>query len=298
VDPHQTLARRREKHKFGVFQMSNATLHASGSRSDIRQVAAAHVLEGALGCLEDLQTRPHRFPAPPRARRVESESEQVATHTPLVKKIASGLYRQLPINMEFDDLLQAGMIGLLEAIRGFDINRQVAFATYAGIRIHGAMMDEIRRVVWAPRSVFQKARRVDQAVREIQNETGNRAARHAVADRLGIGVDECNELIEDAQARAMCPVDEIVESNYPDSAGGPLERVQAEAFTDDLVEAIATLSERERNVMELYYVEDMKLHEIGARLGLTESRVCQLHKQVVGRLRQALGDWRDESLAA
>lgn len=220
-----------------------------------------------------------------------SESELVQTHTPLVRKIAYGLCRQLPANMELDDLLQAGMIGLLEAIRGFDAERGVAFATYAGVRINGAMMDEIRRVLWAPRSVYQKARRVDQAVREIQNETGRRAADREVADRLGIDAGACQALLGEANVRTLCPVDGALEANVADGGEGPLEHLESDRFAEHLATATTHLSERERSVMQMYYIEDLKLHEIGRRLGLTESRVCQLHKQAVGRLREMLASW-------
>ncbi len=230
---------------------------------------------------------------------VLSESELVAQHTPLVRKIAYGLSRQLPANMELDDLLQAGMIGLLESIRGFDAARGVAFATYAGVRIHGAMMDEIRRVLWAPRSVYQKARRVDQAVREIQNETGRKAADREVADRLGIDADTCQALMGEASVRTLCPVDGALEANFADAGEGPLEQLESGRFAEQLATATTRLSERERSVMQMYYVEDLKLHEIGRRLGLTESRVCQLHKQAVARLRDMLSSWcADETVPA
>ncbi len=219
----------------------------------------------------------------------------VARHTPLVRKIAYGLGRQVPDTMEFDDLLQAGMIGLLEAIRGFESERGVAFATYAGVRIHGAMMDEIRRVQWAPRSVFQKARLVDRAVRELQNETGRKPAEHEIAERLGVSVDACAELIEEASVRAVYPVDATLEANYADDRKGPLEELEDERFASHLAAATERLSERERNIMKMYYVEGLKLHEIGRRLSLTESRVCQLHKQAVARLRGILASWQGEA---
>lgn len=215
----------------------------------------------------------------------------IRDHLPLIRKIAGSLRRQLPPNMEFDDLVQSGMVGLLEAVRGFDPDRGVAFTTYASVRIHGSMLDEIRRAVWAPRSVFQKARQIDEATRELQNESGRRANQNEIARRLGISADEYGELAREARFREFCQLDHVSESGWASTAQGPQEIVEREDFTDDLIQAIDNLPERERAILTMYYMQDMKLHEIGREIGLTESRVCQLHKQAVGHLREQLENW-------
>ncbi len=224
-------------------------------------------------------------------QRAADEDALIRENLPLVRKIAGSLHRQLPPNMEYDDLLQAGTVGLLEALRGFDPDRGVAFNTYANVRIHGAMLDEIRRSVWAPRSVFQKARRIDAVIRSLQNESGHKARPKEVARRLGMSVDQFDELAREARFREFCQIDNVPESGWESGERTPPEVVEEERFTDDLVQAIDRLPERERKILNMYYEQDMKLHEIGDAIGLTESRVCQLHKQAVIHIREQLGDW-------
>jgi RNA polymerase sigma factor for flagellar operon FliA len=245
---------------------------------------------------EDRETGPSRGPMQigkddHSPHRPVDENTLIRDNLPLVRKIAGSLRRQLPPNMEYDDLLQAGTVGLLEALRGFDPDRGVAFNTYANVRIHGAMLDEIRRAVWAPRSVFQKARRIDAATRSLQNESGHRARPNEVARRLGMSVDQFDELAREARFREFCQIDNVPESGWESAERTPPEVVEEERFTDDLVHAIDLLPERERTILTMYYEQDMKLHEIGDTIGLTESRVCQLHKQAVVHIREQLGDW-------
>jgi len=231
------------------------------------------------------------------ARRGEDQ-DMVTKHAPLVKRIAYHLVSRLPPSVLPDDLIQAGMIGLLEASRNYDSTQGASFETYAGIRIRGAMLDEIRRSDWAPRSVHKKARMVAEAVRGIENKTGRDARDHEVADALGMQLDEYHQVLQAASGyrvssfEELTPGDEAIAEHFTDDRGGPLDGLQKEDFKRSLAEAIAGLPERERLVMALYYDEELNLREIGEVLGVSESRVCQIHSQAVIRLQARMGEWQ------
>ena len=226
-----------------------------------------------------------------------TDTEIVAKHAPLVKRIAYHLVSRLPPSVLPDDLIQAGMIGLLEASRKYDASQGASFETYAGIRIRGAMLDEIRRSDWAPRSVHKKARVVAEAVRQIENETGRDARDHEVAERLEMPLDEYHTMLQAASGyRVMSfedigPGDDTYSESFMDGTGTPLEGLQKDDFKKYLADAISGLPERERLVMALYYSEELNLREIGEVLGVSESRVCQIHSQAVIRLQARMADW-------
>ncbi len=221
----------------------------------------------------------------------------VVKHAPLVKRIAYHLLNRLPPNVQVDDLIQAGMIGLLEAGHNYDPSQGASFETYAGIRIRGAMLDEIRRSDWTPRSVHRKARMVADAMRTIENNKGRDARDVEVADALGLSLEEYHRILLDASGCRIFSVEdlqtvgEISQERSNSAEIGPYEGVQNEAFRKALAEAIAGLPERERLVITLYYDEEMNLREIGQILGVTESRTCQIHSQATFRLRSRLADW-------
>ena len=225
-----------------------------------------------------------------------SDSEVVEKHAPLVKRIAYHLISRLPPSVQPDDLIQAGMIGLLEAARNYDSTQGASFETYAGIRIRGAMLDEIRRSDWAPRSVHKKARIVAEAVRTIENETGRDARDHEVAKCLDMSLEEYHQMLQSASAyRVMSfedigPGEDSYAENFTDERGTPLDGLQREDFKKTLADAIASLPERERLVMALYYNEELNLREIGEVLGVSESRVCQIHSQAVIRLQARMSN--------
>ncbi len=223
--------------------------------------------------------------------------ELVNQHAPLVKRIAYHLMNRLPPNVQADDLIQAGMIGLLEASRNYDPSQGASFETYAGIRIRGAMLDEIRRSDWTPRSVHRKARVVAEAMRTIENEYGRDARDVEVAEELGMNLKEYHAILQDASGCRIFSLDELaaVGDVMRGEAGGvhagPYEGLQKDAFKEALAQEIAGLPERERLVMALYYDEELNLREIGQILGVSESRVCQIHSQAALRLRSRLEEW-------
>jgi RNA polymerase sigma factor for flagellar operon FliA len=227
----------------------------------------------------------------------KTNDDLVILHEPLVKRIAYHLMSRLPPSVQADDLIQAGMIGLIEASRNFDPEQGASFATYAGIRIRGAMLDEIRRTDWTPRSVHRKAREVAEAVRKIENEKGRDARDIEVAEAMGLELTEYHKILQDATGCRIFSFDDpgalgCNGSVNPDrQANQPLENLQHGDFKRGLAEAIKGLPERERLVMALYYDEELNLREIGEILGVSESRVCQIHGQALIRLRARMEDW-------
>jgi RNA polymerase sigma factor for flagellar operon FliA len=217
----------------------------------------------------------------------------VARHAELVKRIAYHLAGRLPASVEVADLIQAGMLGLLEAASSYSAGKGASFETFAGIRIRGAMLDALRRLDWAPRSVHRKAREAAAAMREVELETGREARDTEVAARMGVSLDEYHRVVQDAANCQIASLDDTEgEVEVPDHASDPFREVQGGEFREALAAAIAELPERERLVMSMYYDDELNLKEIGAVLSVTESRVCQLHGQALVRLRARLASWR------
>jgi RNA polymerase sigma factor for flagellar operon FliA len=227
----------------------------------------------------------------------QGANDLVNQHAGLVKRIAYHLMNRLPPNVQADDLIQAGMLGLLEASRNYDPTQGASFETYAGIRIRGSMLDEIRRSDWTPRSVHRKARMVADAMREIENNEGRDARDVEVAQLLGMSLEDYHQILQDSTGCRVFSLDELnaVGEGLPDlgekMSDGPLEGLQKDAFKQSLSDAIAGLPERERLVVAMYYDDEMNLREIGHVLGVSESRVCQIHSQATLRLRSRLTEW-------
>lgn len=223
----------------------------------------------------------------------------VREHAPLVKRIAYHLLSRLPPSVQVDDLIQAGMEGLLEAAKHYNPGQGASFETYAGIRIRGAMLDELRRYDWTPRSVHRKARDVAEAMRLIEAKTGRDARDAEVAEMLGIPLAEYHQVLQDALSCRIFSVEELLESgdskleDFADSSASPIDRLTREGFAQALADAISGLPERERLVVSLYYEEELNLREIGEVLGVSESRVCQIQSQAMLRLRARMHDWLD-----
>lgn len=230
------------------------------------------------------------------AQAVDEQSLLIEKHAPLVKRIAYHMLGRLPASVQVEDLIQAGMIGLLEAARNFDATKGASFETFVGIRIRGAMLDELRKGDWAPRSVHRNTRMVSNAVHAIEARTGETAKDSEIAAELEISVEEYYSILKDTQGSRLFSFDELLdESDHFDAQSTQLEparEAEQTHFKQALADAIAGLPERERLVLSLYYDEELNLKEIGEVLGVSESRVSQIHSQCAARLRARLADWQ------
>ncbi len=219
----------------------------------------------------------------------------VQAHAPLVKKIALHLMARLPDSVQLDDLIQAGMIGLLEAASKYEASQGASFETYAGIRIRGAIVDEIRKGDWVPRSVHRNARRISEAIQNVEAREGRDARDAEVAEELDLDLESYHARLSDANVGRLFSLDDLNERgesvNDQAPGEGPAEDIQQADFKHHLATEIENLPERERLVLALYYQEELNLREIGAVLEVSESRVSQIHAQAAARLRARLADW-------
>lgn len=220
-----------------------------------------------------------------------TQDELVEVHATLVKRIAYHLISRLPSCVQVEDLIQSGMIGLLEAAKNYDATQGASFETYAGIRIRGSMLDEIRKGDWTPRSLHRKVREISQAMREIETEQGRDARDSEVAERLDMSLDEYHLVLQDASSHQIVSFEDIpsrdasVVDGFSAKITGPLEKLQEDNLKETMAKVISGLPERERLVMSLYYDEELNLRETGEVLGVSESRVCQIHSQALIRLK-------------
>ncbi|HRD65825.1 MAG TPA: RNA polymerase sigma factor FliA [Candidatus Competibacter sp.] len=221
----------------------------------------------------------------------DAADDLIARHAPQVKRIAYHLLARLPASVQVDDLIQAGMLGLLEAARRYDPAQGANFATFAEPRIRGAMLDEIRKGDWTPRSVHRKARDVATAIRTVETATGREARDRDIAEQMGMSLAEYHETLADLRGQKLMSLDETGPDDesevyrIPAPNGDPSDAVNREHLFKALASAIDLLPEREKLVLSLYYDEELHLKEIGAVLGVSESRVSQLHGQALARLR-------------
>ncbi|UZJ45242.1 RNA polymerase sigma factor FliA [Marinimicrobium sp. C6131] len=225
---------------------------------------------------------------------------RVEDYAPLVKRIAHHMMLRMPACVQVEDLIQAGMIGLIEASQKYDASKGASFETYAGIRIRGAIVDEMRRGDWAPRSVHRNARRISEAIGIVEGRTGRDAQDAEVAEQLGVELDDYFDMLRDASASRLFSYEETFgdDDTSQHMAGpgsehaSPLDGIQRAALKQSLAQAITQLPEREKLVLALYYDEELNLKEIGQVLGVSESRVSQIHSQAALRLRTRLADWQ------
>ncbi|WP_462165240.1 RNA polymerase sigma factor FliA [Pseudoalteromonas xiamenensis] len=222
----------------------------------------------------------------------------VERHAPLVKKVACHLLARLPASVQLDDLIQSGMIGLIEASKNFDATKGASFETFAGIRIRGAMLDEIRRGDWAPRSVHRNNRMVAEAISELEGILGREPKDTEIAEKLDITLDEYHHILQDVNSSRILGIenlgvdeDVITTADQDLSLDKPFNVVKNERFNQSLIDAIQSLPERDALVLSLYYNDEMNLKEIGQILDVSESRVSQIHGQAMIRLKAKINDW-------
>jgi RNA polymerase sigma factor FliA len=217
----------------------------------------------------------------------------VKSLVPLVRKVAHHLMARLPPSVQVDDLIQNGMIGLLDAIGRYETGFGAQFETYATQRVRGAMLDGLRESDWLPRSVRREMRRIEEMISRLEQAQGRPPIESELAAALGMALPEYQKALQDARGHQLFYFEDFVdageedflERHFVDDGSDPLQLLEDASVRETLVRGIDELPEREKLVMALYYEQDLNLREIGEVMGVTESRVCQLHSQAVARLR-------------
>lgn len=225
------------------------------------------------------------------------KNDLLAEHAPLVKRLAHQMRAKLPPSVEVDDLIQAGMIGLLDAVNRYEETHGAQFETYAVQRIRGAMLDELRGSDWLPRSIRQNMRKIEGAMNTLQQRLCRQPSETEIADELKVPLAEYQEMLSDGGGHQLIYYEDFHDNegneNFLDRycidvSSDPLQALLNGGFRAAVVDAISSLPEREKIVMGLYYEQELNLKEIGAVMGVSESRVCQLHSQAIARLRSKL----------
>ncbi len=225
-----------------------------------------------------------------------SQKAFLEKYSVLVKRIAHHLLGRLPPSVQVEDLIQAGMIGLLEAQKNYDGSKGASFDTYAGIRIRGAMLDDIRRGDWVPRSVHRNNREINQAISILEGELNRDPTDAEVAKHLGMSLEQYHTALTDINCSKLVGIEDLGVSDdviapVDEEENSPFKGVADEIFRKALVESIKSLPEREALVLSLYYDEELNLKEIGEVIGVSESRVSQILSQSMQRLRTKLSAW-------
>jgi RNA polymerase sigma factor for flagellar operon FliA len=221
-------------------------------------------------------------------------------YSPLVRRLAHQMIAKLPANVEIDDLIQVGMIGLTDALSRFDAAQGVQFETFATQRIRGAMLDELRGSDWMSRGVRKQQRDIEGAVHKLEQQLGRAPQESEIARHMGLSLKEYQDLLTKVRGTQLVYLEDMggdegdndyLDRHVAEEGADPMAQLADRRMREALVEAIKLLPEREQYVMSMYYEQDMNLKEIAAVLGVTESRVCQLHSQSIARLRAKLRTW-------
>jgi RNA polymerase sigma factor for flagellar operon FliA len=235
-----------------------------------------------------------------RAKDKDLRDRLILTYAPLVKYVAGRLGSGLPAHVDEGDLVSYGLLGLIGAIERYDPDRDIKFETYAISRIKGAIIDELRALDWVPRSVRARAREIERAIGELEARLGTAPTDEQIAAKIGISVDELEEALTDISRSSIAALDELWSTSgegdqvslldtIEDTSGlRPADVLDASELREALADAIARLPEREKLVVTLYYYEELTLREIGEVLGVTESRISQLHTKAILRLKARL----------
>ena len=233
----------------------------------------------------------------------------ILEYAPLIKYIAQKIAARLPANIELDDLMSSGVIGLMDAIDKYDSKRDNKFKTYAEFRIRGAILDELRAQDWVPRSVREKAKQLERCYAKIEQEKGRQATDEEVCEQLGISQEEYHDMLNQVRSVSLLSYDDVSNFSKQDKralhgygdtgtkSATPFSEVNLAHFKKMIADNINDLPEKQRLVLSLYYYEDLNLKEIGRVLDVTESRVSQLHTQAILRLKGKLRNHWDEFVA-
>ena len=230
-----------------------------------------------------------------------TKDEIIIEYSPLIRYIAQKIAARLPSNIELDDLISCGVIGLMDAIDKYDPTRDNKFKTYVEFRIRGAMLDELRAQDWVPRSVREKAKLVEKTYQKLEGELGRSATDKEMCNELNLSQEEFYDLLNKAKSVSLLNIDDSTSFNRGDkkllvgvlqhrSSSNPFVAVSYKRSCERIKEGIKSLPERQRLVLSLYYYEDLNLKEIGQVLNVTESRVSQLHTQAIIKLKIRLKD--------
>ncbi len=230
----------------------------------------------------------------------QPDKEQlVQRFVPLVKRVAYHLMARLPASVQFDDIVQNGMLGLLDAMERYEEGFGAQFETYATQRIRGAMLDGLRENDWLPRQLRRELRRIEGMINQLEHKFGRSPSEKELAEALGMTLADYQKTLGDARGHQLLYFEDFtgegdedfLERHFTDNDSDPLNILEEKKLQVSLVGAIGRLPEREKLMMALYYEQDLNLREIGEVMGVTESRVCQLHSQAIARLRsQIVGD--------
>lgn len=243
-----------------------------------------------------------------RKPKTQDRDGMILQYTPLIKYIAHRLAIRLPSHISIDDLISAGVIGLMDALTKFDPGKKVEFKTYAEFRIRGAMLDELRSMDWVPRSVRQKATQIERTINQLEKKKGRSVEDEEIASEIGISLDAYYETMknlhglspldmEEVQKRfPRLSLEEILDSLVDSEENDPFHQYSLKELKKVLARAIDELSSKEKMVISLYYYEELTLKEIGEALDLTESRICQIHTKGVLKLRARLKRYLEEGL--
>lgn len=231
----------------------------------------------------------------------ELREQIILEYAPLVKVVAGRLSMYLGYNVEYDDLVSYGIFGLIDAIDKFDRNKEVKFETYASLRIRGAILDQIRKMDWIPRTVRQKQKKIDEAIKKIEMQTGKNALEEDIAQELGVSDSELQEWRSQLKVTNVVSLNEFIEQGSEpvmDARNNshfiqPEERIQETELKEKLQESMQQLTEKERRVILLYYYEDLTLKEISKILEVSESRVSQLHTKALAKMQKTMGGYME-----
>lgn len=223
----------------------------------------------------------------------------IMDYAPLIRFVAQRIASRLPSNIDIDDLISAGVIGLMDAIEKYDPSRDNKFKTYAEFRIRGAILDELRSQDWVPRSVRDKAKKIERTYAELEQRFGRAVTDAEISDALGLGLEEYHEMVAKVKSVTLLSVDDLtvpyqqerkslLDSLETSSSKNPFSQLKSKSVRKILMSNIEDLPEKQKLVLSLYYYEDLNLKEIGKILEVTESRVSQLHTQAVEKLRAKL----------
>jgi RNA polymerase sigma factor for flagellar operon FliA len=224
----------------------------------------------------------------------------IVLNAPLVKFVAGRMHMHIGQHVEYDDLIGYGVFGLIDAIDKFDYSKDIKFETYASWRIRGAIIDHIRRLDWVPRTLRQKNKQMEQVYNQLEDEFGREPTEAELAERLGMDIEQTMDLMKKSSILSLVSLDDFLDQNYETTFNGlvsnkqdsPEEQAEKQERQEMLAEAIEKLTEKEKQVITLYYYEDLTLKEIAGIMLVSESRISQIHTKAIGKLQGKLGKFK------